>query len=116
MGAVGRAKASDKKSMRLATTAAASIYRGSVHRQVQSVFLSVSPSRVDNWNFVRCPLAQMGGRCLIRKTSQFQRGSLFLSAWRLSDVLLISYTGSYNVLSAGLLFHSRPRSYFSWSY
>lgn len=82
----------------------------------RAFFLSVSPSRVDNRNFVRYPLAQTGGRCLIRKTSQFQRGSLFLSAWRLGDVLLISYTGSYNVLSAGLLFHSRPRSYFSWSW
>lgn len=43
MGAVGRAKASDKKSMRLATAAAASIYRGSVHRQVQSVFFYPYP-------------------------------------------------------------------------
>lgn len=45
-------------------------------------FLSVSPSRVDSRNFVRYPSAQTGTRCLIRKTSQFHRGSLFLSASR----------------------------------
>lgn len=68
MGAAGRAKPSDKKSMRLAAAAAAaaaaSIFRGSVHRREHSVFfLSYPPLELTNRNFVRCLSAQMGGRC-----------------------------------------------------
>lgn len=74
MGAVGRAKASDKKSIRLATAAAA-IFSGSIHhRQEHSVaFLFLPPSRVDNRNFV-CELPNL------KKTHRFNKCSdMFLS-------------------------------------
>lgn len=81
--------------MRLAT-AAASIFRGSIHRQEQSVcvFFYVSLSRVDNQNFV-CKLPKL--------KEKKNKGSN-----RLSSLLL-------QLVSAGLLFQLQPMSYFSWS-